>query len=57
MEFEHSIDRRKGLSGSPICLLSNGRIVGIHKVNKFEGYFSINIATFIGPNIYELEEE
>ena len=57
LEFEHSIDRRKGSSGSPICLLSNERIVGIHKAHRFEGNFSINIATFIGPIIYELEEE
>ena len=59
-EFEHSLDRRVGSSGSPICLLSNGKVVGIHKANRYEKYYgnySINIATFIGIIIDGLDDE
>ena len=59
-EFEHSLDRRVGSSGSPICLLSNEKVVGIHKAHRFEDYYgeySINIATFIGIIIDELDDE
>jgi hypothetical protein len=59
-EFEHSLDRRFGSSGSPICLLSNEKVVGIHKANTYKaGYrnYSFNIATFIGIIIDELDDE
>ena len=59
-EFEHSLDRRFGSSGSPICLLSNEKVVGIHKANTYKpgyGNYSFNIATFIGIIIDELDDE
>jgi hypothetical protein len=60
-EFEHSLDRRVGSSGSPICLLDNQKVVGVHKANRYEeekfGNYSINIATFIGIIIDELDDE
>ena len=30
-EFEHSLDTRKGSSGSPICLVDKIQVIGIHK--------------------------
>ena len=59
-EFLHSLDRRDGSSGSPICLLSNDKVVGVHKANRYKNYFikySINYATFIGVIIDELDDE
>ena len=57
-EFEHSLDRRKGSSGSPICLLKNNKVVGVHKSSRIDyDKFSINKATFIGVVIDYLENE
>ena len=58
IEFEHSIDREVGASGSPICLLDNGKVVGVHKSNYTrKGFrFSYNVATFIGTIIDELSD-
>ena len=30
-EFEHSLDTREGSSGSPVCLVDNQLVIGIHK--------------------------
>ena len=53
-EFSHTLDTRCGSSGSPICLIANESIVGIHKagINKIK----TNYGTFIGIVIKELEK-
>ena len=59
-EFEHSIDKNFGSSGSPICLLSNNKVVGVHKANRLEPnyrIYSIGIATFIKVILDELEKD
>ena len=54
-EFEHSLDARSGSSGSPICLINNKCIIGIHKHgNKKE---PINYGTFIGIVLDEIEKD
>ena len=53
--FYHILDTRSGSSGSPICLLENKKVIGIHKgdvVNK-----SFNIGIFIGYIIDELNKD
>ena len=60
IEFEHTLDTRNGSSGAPICLLRNGKVIGVHKAHKKQsplGNLSINKATFIGVIIDELEKE
>ena len=60
IEFEHTLDSKEGSSGSPICLLSNGKVIGVNKAHKKQspfGNFSINVGTFIGVIIDELEKE
>ena len=54
-EFNHTLDTRKGSSGSPICLIYNLNVVGIHKSGDKEKY--INSGTFIGIILEELEKE
>jgi len=53
-EFSHTLDTKRGSSGSPICLIDNASIVGIHKagINKIK----TNYGTFIGIVIKELEK-
>ena len=60
IEFEHTIDTRNGSSGSPICLLKSGKVIGVnkaHRLNSPYGNLSINVGTFIGVIIDELEKE
>ena len=45
-EFNHSLDTRCGSSGSPICLISNQGVIGIHKSGIKSNF--INQGTFIG---------
>ena len=52
-EFKHSLETRRGSSGSPICLIDNTQVVGIHKQGKEKS--SINCGTFIGVIIDDLE--
>ena len=45
-EFEHNLDTRDGSIGSPICLVHNLLVIGIHKGgNKINGK---NYGTFLG---------
>ena len=54
-EFEHSVDTFLGSSGSPVILIENSRVIGIHKkVNKKS---KCNMGTFIGKFIKELNEQ
>ena len=56
-QFEHSVDTDKGSSGSPIILISNSRVVGIHKKRLKNS--KNNEGTFIGiliDKFTELEE-
>lgn len=60
IEFEHTLDTRQGSSGSPLCLLKNGKVIGVnkaHRLNSPYGNLSINVGTFIGVIIDELEKE
>ena len=52
-KFNHNLDTRAGSSGSPICLIDNENVIGIHKggdENKV-----INYGTFIGIIINDLD--
>lgn len=54
-EFSHTLDTRAGSSGSPICLIENNCVIGIHKSgDKLDG---INFGTFIGFILDDLEKE
>ena len=57
IEFESTLDTKRGSSGSPICLLKNGKVIGVGKAHTLYGDLSINIGTFIGIIINELEKE
>jgi V8-like Glu-specific endopeptidase len=52
-EFEHTLDTRSGSSGSPICLINNRRVIGIHKAGNKTMH--INIGTFLGIILDQLE--
>ena len=52
-EFKHTLDTRSGSSGSPICLVNNIQVIGIHKAGEKRKPF--NYGTFIGIIIDELE--
>ena len=54
-EFEHKLDTRRGASGSPICLINNLNVVGIHKSGIKKD--KTNYGTFIGIILEELEKE
>jgi hypothetical protein len=54
-EFQHSLDTRAGSSGSPICLIDNKCIIGIHKQGDKEK--PINYGIFIGYILDELEKK
>lgn len=53
--FEHDLDTRKGSSGSPICLINNKCVIGIHTSGNSKKPF--NKGTFIGIILDELEKE
>ena len=53
-EFIHTIDTDKGSSGSPIILIGNSRVIGIHKANV--KYYKVNKGTFIGVLLNELKK-
>ena len=52
-EFTHSLDTRSGSSGSPICLIENQSVIGIHKSGNKK--LNLNMGTFIGIIINELK--
>ena len=52
-EFEHTLDSRYCSSGSPICLIENNCVVGIHKQGNLKK--SINYGTFIGIIMNDFE--
>ena len=52
-EFNHTLDTRSGSSGSPICLINNQNIIGIHKGGYNKEH--INYGTFLGIILDELE--
>lgn len=52
--FTHSLDTRPGSSGSPICLIDNKCVIGIHR--QGDKIKPINYGTFIGYIIDELEK-
>ena len=52
-EFEHTMDSRNCSSGSPICLIENNCVVGIHKQGNLKK--SINYGTFIGIIMNDFE--
>ena len=54
-EFEHSLEEKYCSSGSPICLLENHCIIGIHK--NIDKNKNINYGTFIGIIFHQLEKE
>ena len=54
-EFDHSLDTRQGSSGSPICLIHNQHVIGIHKSGDKK--HKINQGTFIGIILDSLENE
>ena len=54
-EFEHTLDTRKGSSGSPICLINNRCVIGIHKAGDKNTF--INQGTFLGEIIDSLEND
>ena len=54
-EFEHTLDTGHGSSGSPICLISNKLVIGIHKSGDEEN--KKNYGTFIGKILDELDSE
>jgi hypothetical protein len=51
--FEHSVDTDQGSSGSPVILISNCKLVGIHKKKNLHN--KNNCGTFIGFIIKEIQ--
>ena len=54
-ELEHTLDTRPGSSGSPICLINNRCVIGIHKSGDKNTF--INQGTFLGEIIDSLEND
>ena len=54
-KFLHSLDTRSGSSGSPICLIDNKSVIGIHKGGNKEK--QINNGSFIGVILDDLEND
>ena len=52
-KFYHTLDTRSGSSGSPICLIENQFVIGIHKSGS--KILNLNMGTFIGIIINELQ--
>ena len=52
-EFKHNIPTDLGSSGSPIILLDNSKVIGVHK----KGIYSekLNLGTFIGEILDKLK--
>ena len=53
--FHHESDTRSGSSGSPVCLLENKKVIGIHKAGNSQ--YSINQGVFIGYVLDELNKD
>ena len=51
--FEHTLDSRSSSSGSPICLIDNKCVVGIHK--QGHKYRPVNFGTFLGIILDKLQ--
>ena len=51
--FEHSIEHDEGTSGSPIILIGNCKIIGIHKGRYKHDNSNKGIGTFIGELLKE----
>ena len=49
------MDSKRGSSGSPICLINNSKVIGIHKSGIKE--FKTNYGTFIGFIVEVLQEK
>ena len=54
-EFEHSIETDNGSSGSPVILIENLKVIGIHKQSNKKN--NNGIGTFIGQMFKEIESE
>ena len=54
-EFSHSLDSRACSSGSPICLIDNKCVVGIHK--QGDNILPINYGSFIGYILDNIEKK
>lgn len=54
-QFEHSVDTNYGSSGSPVILIKNSMVIGIHK--KRNKKKTNNIGTFIGSIFNDLDLE
>ena len=54
-DFEHTVDSRGSCSGSPICLIDNKCVVGIHK--KGDTQRPINYGTFLGIILEKLQND
>lgn len=53
-EFAHTLDTKNGSSGSPICSVDDGKVIGIHKSGIKQ--IQINYGTFIGFIINDFEK-
>ena len=53
-DFEHYLETKNGSSGSPICSIDDGKVIGIHKGGIKQ--FQINFGTFIGFIINDFEK-
>ena len=53
-QFSHTLDKSSGSSGSPICLINNQNIIGLHKSGSKSR--PINYGTFIGIILDDLEK-
>ena len=54
-DFEHTLDSRGSSSGSPICLIDNKCVVGIHKQGDL--YKPINYGTFLGIILDKIQND
>ena len=54
-EFNHDLDTRKGSSGSPVCLIENNKVIGIHK--NGDQNLNMNYGVFLGYILESLENE
>jgi len=54
-DFEHTLDSRGSSSGSPICLIDNKCVVGIHKQGDTQR--PINYGTFLGIILEKLQND
>ena len=54
-QFSHSIDTDRGSSGSPILLLYNSKVIGIHKSGDIKN--NINYGTFIEAILNEINKD